>query len=209
MKKKAPQKASKIPDSVKISVAVILIIGSIAYGWYTLKKYNRGLDTRGMIAMTRPDDRSGPPGPGQREQSRPGERRGPDPERMQEMREQIAEELGLTEEQRAQIQALMSGERPRSREEMEQRREQMNEILTPEQQEKFREVMRERFRRMGGRMRGMMGRRMETARRVLPPDQFKILEERMEERRREFMQRRGERRDRRPRGGQPDNNSGQ
>jgi Spy/CpxP family protein refolding chaperone len=197
MKKKAVKKEGRIPNSAKITFAVILIIVSIVYCWYTFGKYSRGLNTRDEPAIGRNNDR--PDGQDGRRGGPPGDRQPPSEEerqaRRQEMMNELASELELTEEQKTQMTAAMSSEMPQSREGWQQRREQMAAILTPEQQEKAREVMRNRFGGRGGPggPGGRMRERMETAERVLPPDQMEILEERLEQRIQDFRDRRGSR----------------
>lgn len=139
----------------------------------------------------RPD--AGPPGEGQRE--RPfgedrGERRQWSEEDRTRMRQQIATDLGLSAEQQKQVEALDKelGEE-RGPESWQQRREAMEEILTPEQQEKMHETFRERGEQMGQRMRA----RMEERAKLLPEGErevfLKKFEERTQERRQRWQQR--------------------
>ena len=81
---------------------------------------------------------------------------------------QVLDEIGLTEEQKARILAMP---RPEGREGFRQRREQMEQILTPEQMEKMRDMFRSRMR----------ARRAEMGRNLSPKDQA-ALERRFERR---------------------------
>lgn len=116
-----------------------------------------------------------------------GERRRPSESERQEQFQQISATLNLTPEQQQQLQSVHSQGRPQNREEMEQRMNQVQQILRPEQLEQMRSMM-------GNRMQQRIQRRLEEAQRTLPADQYEVFEEklqqRIEQRRAAWQQRR-------------------
>lgn len=91
----------------------------------------------------------------------------------EEDREKIAQELNMTAEQREKVQAIFDSMRDKPPNERFQTMRQAMDILTPEQQQKFRETMRTRG--PGEFMR----RRAEQARKHMSPQEFEAYERRM------------------------------
>jgi hypothetical protein len=91
----------------------------------------------------------------------------------------MAAELNLTEEQKEAMETLRAKGPPQSPEQGESRFEEMQSILTPEQQSAIQAGMH-------SRRQHRRARHQAKARRTLPPDQLKIFEERLEERDKEF-----------------------
>jgi Spy/CpxP family protein refolding chaperone len=152
-------------NTAKLIVSVILILGGLVYSSQALWTYTRGIpdpdrEERGFGG--------GPPG----EDRRPGP---PSPEDREARFNQMADEMSLTQDQRQQITQIWQSGPPDGREGWEQRRQQMESILTPDPRAKF-ETMR------SSRGQQFMNRRLEEAKRNLPPDQYKIYEKRLQER---------------------------
>ena len=169
------KKDSRTKDWLKIAVLVIAILTGLAYTGNAWLTYSRGI-----------------PDPNGREreefgEGRPRGERPPWPQTQEERQErfnQMANELNLTLEQRDQITELWQAGRAEGPDGWRDRREQMQSILTPQQQAQIGQ-------RMQARGQQFMNRRLEEAKRKLPPDQYKRFEERMKERANQFRGRRG------------------
>lgn len=159
-------------------IAIILLLGAIGwYAWSTMQHYG-GMEPEPVENSDGTQaQRPGPPSPEQREQMRT------------RMRETMRQELNLTDDQQAKIDALISEPMPDSREERRARFEQMQQVLTPEQQEKAREL-RQNMRRQ------FMQRRMEEMAKTANPEDMAAMQQRFEEMQRRFG-------DRGPGGGGP------
>lgn len=170
---------AKMPQ-VKNPVLVVALVGATilcaAWVWDQWQLATNGLEPRPEVmraaagapppgAMARSAERQ-PDGP-------PGGGRGAGPFATPEDRERMATELGLTPEQRAQIEELTSSPPPADRDARRERMEKMRAILTPEQQKKMRESMRSRFE-------GREARRTEEARKRLSPEEFDAYQRRRE-----------------------------
>ncbi len=167
-------------------VALIAIVGTAVYSGSVLLQYNQGIpEERPEFARGGPGDR----GPGG------GDRRGgpPSEEERQQRFQEMSKEMNLSTEQQTKIQELMSQPRGEGGRE---RFQQIREILTPEQQAQ----MSNRFQ---SRMEERMQRRLNEARKSLPEKEVRVLEEQMQERRKQMEQRRRE-----GRGGPPGRGGG-
>lgn len=173
----ATQTSSKTP---KIAVAVVLIAVCGYYAYAQYSKFSTPLrpeppapvevvNADGTTTVVEaPAQRRGPGGPGGPGGSPPSEA-----EReafRNAMRQEMITELQLTPEQQTKMEEVMNSEGG-PREHMRA----MREVLTPEQQEKARN-MREQH------MTQMMNRRLEEAKKTLPESEVKKLEEKMKER---------------------------
>ena len=157
-------KPTQSSNTKKMLVGLALACGLMGigyYAWSTLHQYSAGL----------------PPEPTEQTASvtsRP--MRPPSPEEMRQNFTKMLGQLNLNDDQQKQIDALMNQGMPTSREEFQSRREQLESILTPEQNEQLHQAFRQR-----------MNQRMEEARQKLSPEDFKALQKRMEERRARFQ----------------------
>ena len=149
-----------IPLGVKIGGLGVLVLAGIIYALLTYKSYTKGLP---------------PPQQDSVQRSAPESRRPPRPRDFKRMREEIVKELNLTKEQREKKKEIWSNGPPASPEEMRERIQKSREILTPEQREIARKTFRQRFQRR-------LRRQLERARKALPPDQFKIFQDRLKDR---------------------------
>ncbi len=89
---------------------------------------------------------------------------------------QMAKDIGLSEDQQQKIDEIMKQGPPSDPEEGRKRMEAMQALMTPEQQEKAREIMRERMERR-------MQERLEQAKGLMGEGDFNQLKRKMEERR--------------------------
>jgi len=163
-------------DWLKIAISVLAILAGLAYTGNAWLTYSRGI----------PD-----PNPRDREDFGRGEgprsERPPWPQNDQERQErfgQMADELNLTQEQRDQLTQMWQAGRSEGPDGWRDRREQMQSILTPAQQAQIGQ-------RMQARGQQYMNRRLEEAKKKLPPDEYKRYEERMKERANQGRGRRG------------------
>lgn len=148
-----------LKTSVKVALMLVLLVGLGLTAWAVTKPYRQGLPEE---RVERPENR----GPAM---GRPGTPPSPD-ERRQRMGE-MADRMGLTDAQRAQMKEVMEQGRPTSQEDMEQRRAAMAKILTPAQQQQMRQAMA-----------GRMAQRLEESRDSLSAEDFAALQKRMEDR---------------------------
>ena len=148
-----------------IVVLIAAMVGMGYYGWTTYSRYTHGLPPN-------QNQTPGAMGPGGPRMNAAGARPGPpSPEQRRERMNQMMRELNLSGEQRAQMDKLWEGPPPDSREARQERRQTMEQILTPEQQQQARQMMRQ----------GMQ-RRLDRARQTLSPKDFATLERRIQDR---------------------------
>lgn len=149
-------------------LAVVLVVGAGYLVWATVAPYRQGLPPKegAETQWAGGPGRGGAGGDGERPAS-------PTAEERQARFAEFADELKLSDEQRARMQALMAHppERGEGREGWEARRQAFEEILTPEQQEQARQIFRQR-----------MAQGMERMRQVLSEEDFAALQRRIEER---------------------------
>ncbi|MCA9439924.1 MAG: hypothetical protein KC964_03895 [Candidatus Omnitrophica bacterium] len=163
-------------------LALIAIVATAVYSGSQYYRFNQGI----------PEDRPefGPPGPrGDRDGGGRGrgDWRAPSEEERQQRMQEMAQELNLTPDQQNQIRDIMSQPWEGGPENRGQRMQQVQSVLTPEQQEKAHTMFESRMRQ---RMDDHMQRRLNEAKKSLPPKEVKALEEQMKERRKQMEQRR-------------------
>jgi Spy/CpxP family protein refolding chaperone len=152
-------------SKLKIVLSMIVLIGVGWYGWGAISPYFRGMEPEPEAGATVTSTQ------------RDGERRGrrdrspPSPEERRAWMEQMAQELNLTEDQQEKLKAIREQPRPESREDWRQRREQMQAVMTEEQRQQARQMVR-----------GRMNQRLERMREQLSPEDFETLRKRREER---------------------------
>lgn len=150
----------------KLILAALLAVAGLGFVYHQWRSTHPTLAPPPPPAENEP--MAGPP-PG------PGRGRGLFSDRdWAEMRERMATEIGLTEEQQRQLDAL----RQQGGEDFRSIREAFMAVLTPEQRERL-AARREAFRQE------IRARMRERLSRVLPPDQLEAFERKLEERRRE------------------------
>ncbi len=145
---------------------VLVFIAACIYAVNTYFHYSKGLAKNDRRMAGNPGRPDGPPENMQR------------PNR-QEMRDRMTKDLNLTPEQLKQMDKLQTNNPPASPEEGRKRMEEMQKILTPEQQEKMRSTMQQN---MGQRRDRMISRQLEKAEKVLPPDQLDLFKQKLEDR---------------------------
>lgn len=193
------QKDNETSSRTTLVLSILIILAGATYSGFSYFRFTQGLppDERSEWDDFGPGDRGGRRGPeeaGRRDRPR-GEGRSPGGDRGPGgpgFREEMVKEFQITPEQQSQFEKLREAPRPEGPDGWQQRRQQFESILTPEQRQRMTQVM-------GQRMEQGIQRRLERARRVLPPDQLKVYEERM----REMMQRMRQRGGRGERGGGP------
>jgi Spy/CpxP family protein refolding chaperone len=175
----ATQTSSKAPK-IAIALVLIAICGYYAYAQYA--KFSTPLRPEraapAAVASAEGGAAAASPGAAPSAAPAPTDRPGgqefgpPSPEMRAAMRNQMFATLNLTDEQRAQIEALGEpGQGGNPREHFEK----MREILTPEQREQMGAVREQH-------MAQMMSRRLEEARKTLPESEVQKLEQKMKER---------------------------
>jgi Spy/CpxP family protein refolding chaperone len=148
-KPKSTDGGSNWPKVIALSV---IVIAASAIAWSTWSRYSGGLP--------------------EAEEVRPGR---PDPAEMRERMTQAIAQADLTEEQTERLSAVMDQGPPRNRDDMQARRAEMAEILTPEQMQAFETQMRQG-------MQQRMQQRMQEARERLSDEDFQAFQERIAER---------------------------
>jgi Spy/CpxP family protein refolding chaperone len=165
MNKEKEKAKSDSRNWVTMCVALLLILGGAAYTTMTWWSYSSGI----------PQQREGDEGEFRPERGGPRRDGPPSPQERQERFNQMARELNLSEDQKNQITQIWSAAPPEGREGWRERMEKMQSVLTPQQQEQAaasRESRRQQWK----------NRRLQEAKKSLPPDQFKIYQQRLNER---------------------------
>lgn len=146
---------SEKPSPLKIALVTVLMVGAGIFFYLQWRSTHPTIEPPAQQQIAGPMPRN--------------------PEEFQRIRAEIEERIGLTDEQRAQIEALGGLPGPDvSREERQARREALLQVLTPEQRDRLRDEL-------GQRMREGLQRHLEQ----LPPDQQERFMRRLEERRAE------------------------
>ncbi|NUN95895.1 MAG: hypothetical protein HUU16_06955 [Candidatus Omnitrophica bacterium] len=194
------QKDTGPSNRALLVISILIILGGAVYSGSSYYRFSQGLppDERSEWDDFGPGDRGGRRGPG--EFGRGDRPRGEGPGRGDRergpggpgFREEMVRELKITPEQQAQFEQLRAAPRPEGPDGWQERRQQFESILTPDQRQRMTQVM-------GQRMEQGIQRRLERARRILPPDQMRIYEQRL----REMMERMRQRGGRGGRGGGP------
>jgi Spy/CpxP family protein refolding chaperone len=160
-------------SKILTAIACLVLVGALGYIWVSYAAFAGGMEApEGRAVAHGEGPRMGAGGGG----GEPGERL-----------QQIAEELDLTAEQKAQLDAAReqlhaSGEfRPGMM------REQMEAILTPEQRAKA----QEHFSSRSGEWQQRMAAREQEARETLSPEDFKVWQQKRDARAAQFQGRRG------------------
>jgi len=164
------QEKNKSAQYFKIGLAVLVILGAGTYAAYSWKTYTQG-SSGNRSEFGRRFSR-GPGGP-------PGSARGVSKQDRRLFFEKMSKELGVTPEQKTELAKLRGQGFPHTPEEREKRLAKLREILTPEQMQGFRKTI-------GSHIQRVMKRRLAKAKRTLPPDQYKLYEERWNQRARQF-----------------------
>lgn len=164
---------SNTRDWLKIALSVLAILTGLAYtgnAWFT---YSRGIPNG--------ENRDWEEFRGGRgdEDGRPSWRT---EEGRQERFEQTANEIGLSQEQRDQISQIWQAGRPEGPDGWRGRMEQMQSILTPDQQAKAQQMFQSRGQNA---MNSRMERAKREAKKKMSPAEYKQFEERLEERARQ------------------------
>ena len=159
-------------NKFKLIISIFLIIASIVYGLTTLKKFKQGLPPEKKQVSVQSDnslteylqpsgimEEIGPPSSAE----------------IKKMRKKVIKELNLTKKQQIQLLKLRPISFPGTPEEMTKFIEELGKVLTPEQQDKLVTIIEER-------MSLRIMEHQEDALRTLPPDQYKIFEERLRNR---------------------------
>ncbi len=96
-------------------------------------------------------------------------------ENFEDNRKEAVEYLDLSARQQIQLLGVWHGFQPQDPEDLQTRLRETREYLSPPQQEKLHNLVTERFQ-------ARIAERQEIARRTLPPDQYKIFQQRLDER---------------------------
>jgi hypothetical protein len=175
--------------AVKASLAILILIGAVVYSVYTLNKFNSGLPReQAAVSAGSSGDSSYQAGGSTIKPGTSSVQMIPiSEEERKEIREEFIRELDLTPEQLKVAKKYEKKGPPKDLEEAKVRMKVLRETLTPEQQKIFWQKMREvRDERIASRK--------EKAKQTLPPDQYEIFEERLEDRINQFREALSERR---------------
>jgi Spy/CpxP family protein refolding chaperone len=163
---------------LKMGVALLLILCGAAYTTRTWWTYAKGIpQPKQQNQDDFGEERLGPRPGGDRGNRGRGQG-GPgnmSPEERQQRFNQMAEELHMTPEQKDQITKIWEAGAPQDGEGWRERFDKMRSVLTPEQQQQMgagRESRRQDF----------MNKRIERAKKYLPPDQAKMYAQKLQER---------------------------
>jgi len=167
---------------IKTFVISIILLIAILYAFMNYRHYTKGLPPQRSENRPLTGNTNGPP-PASAIGPPPISSENKPPQDRQQFRDQMAKDLNLTSEQIKKMDELEKKGPPSSPEEGRKRMEQMQKILTPEQQEKMRSNMRQNFQRRGD---PMISRQLQRAEKILPPDQFEIFKKKLEELRNRF-----------------------
>lgn len=181
------EKESSI-SNIKVFALGILLLAAVGYIYATYSYWTTGGgDDRVAVAdpAFRPDRPAAQIRGGGGERPNPGE-----------IRQRLVQELNLTEAQQKQMEEIRTRMESGGNRGPGGMMAEMREVLTPEQQEKAREMFAER----GGRFQEMAARREEEARNTLSPEDFKVWQEKQAEFRDRMRQRAAEGGFRGPRG---------
>lgn len=156
-------------SKIKIFVVGIILIATAIYAFTTYMHYKNGLTNQ--KSQNRPFSPNNPP---------PNFSNNPSSQDRKQFREQMAKDLNLTPEQQKKIEELEKQGRPSNPEEGRKRMEQMQSILTKEQQQKMQSNMQQNMQR---RNNPFMSRQLERAEKLLSQDQYELYKKKLEERR--------------------------
>jgi len=164
-------------------LALAIIAGSGIYAIKSWWPYWRGLsaerpENRGEAVS--PESMSNEPVPGGKEEDLSlnmivREMKPLPFENFEDNRKEAVEYLDLSARQQIQLLGVWHGFQPQDPEDLQTRLRETREYLSPPQQEKLHNLVTERFQ-------ARIAERQEIARRTLPPDQYKIFQQRLDER---------------------------
>lgn len=143
---------------VLVAIALLGIAGGYGYSRYAKLRPNEAITNRQTSEFDR----------------------GPDPERREQVQQQIAKAANLTPEQQKQLEEI----REEANGDWRQMREKMGEVLTPEQREKLRQTF-------AARRAEREAQRDAEARAAMSGPDYERYKQRQEERRRQWRSRRG------------------
>lgn len=124
-------------STLKILAACLAVVAGGMWAWARVETATAPPPTPRAVAVAPPAANGG---------TSPAADGAPGPRSPEQMREMLRTELGLSDEQAAQMKKAMEEEGPpRNPIEFQQRFQKMREILTPEQQKKMRSVMMNRM----------------------------------------------------------------